>query len=137
MVRTSLARSARYDDIARRVESEALKFDDYIEKVICRVESDYAFIRITIPDTLSNSAIPFILKNHLTMLAARTGGASIGVWGFGPGYSSGGESLPSFAVKVLGYNYHRVKEIAERFRKRLAANPRIADVDIDRSWSGH
>jgi multidrug efflux pump subunit AcrB len=126
----------RYDEIARRVESEALTFSAYVEKVICRVEPRYAFVRITIADSVAGSAIPFIIKSHLTALAARTGGASITVWGFGPGYSSGGESPPSFAVRVLGYNYYRVRELAERLRERLQANPRITDVEIDRSWSG-
>ena len=126
----------RYDEIARRVESEALKFSAYAEKVICRVEQHYAFVKITISDSGAASAVPFIIKSHLMAFAARTGGASVSVWGFGPGYSSGGESPPSFAVRVLGYNYNRVREIAGRLRARLEANPRVADVDIDRSWSG-
>ncbi len=126
----------RCDDIAKAVESEALSFGAHIEKVTCLVEQDYAFIRITIPDARASTEIPFIVKNRLTKLASQTGGASIGIWGFGPGFTSGGETPPTFAVRVLGYNYERVKVIAERIRTRLEANPRIADVDINRSWTG-
>ena len=125
----------RSDEIARSVESTVLAFGDRVEKVTTQVSTGSTIIRITVPDSLAGTAAPYLIKNDLTMLAARTGGATIGVWGFGPGFSSGGESAPSFAVRVLGYNYLKVKEIADVFRRRLEENPRIADVDIDRSWS--
>jgi hydrophobic/amphiphilic exporter-1 (mainly G- bacteria), HAE1 family len=125
----------RSDEIARRVESTVLAFGDRVQKVTTRVSNGSTIIRITVPDSLAATSAPYLIKNNLTMLAARTGGATIGVWGFGPGFSSGGESAPSFAVRVLGYNYLKVKEIADVFRRRLEENPRIADVDIDRSWS--
>ena len=125
----------RSDEIARKVESTVLAFGDRVEKVTTHVSNGSTIIRITVPDSLATAEAPYLIKNDLLMLAARTGGATIGVWGFGPGFSSGGESAPSFAVRVLGYNYLKVKEIADVFRRRLEENPRIADVDIDRSWS--
>jgi multidrug efflux pump subunit AcrB len=125
----------RYDEIARRMEAEALSFGDQVEKVTCQVLPHSAIVCIEMPRSLAETAVPFSIKNHLTVLAARTGGASIGVWGFGPGFSSGEDNAPTFAVRVLGYNYGRVKDIAETFRQRLEVNPRIANVDIDRSWS--
>jgi multidrug efflux pump subunit AcrB len=106
-----------------------------VEKVTTHVTAGSTIIRVTVPDSLAATEGPYLIKNNLTMLAARTGGATIGVWGFGPGFSSGGETAPSFAVRVLGYNYLKVKEFADTFRRRLEENPRIADVDIDRSWS--
>jgi hydrophobic/amphiphilic exporter-1 (mainly G- bacteria), HAE1 family len=130
---TSLERS---DDVARKVEATALAFGSRAGQVTTNVSSGMTVIRIAIPDSPAATDVPYRLKNDLTMLAAGTGGASIGVWGFGPGFSSGGESAPSFAVRVLGYNYLKVKAIADQFQQRLAANPRIADVDIDRSWGG-
>ena len=129
---TSLDRS---DEIARQVEATALAFGDRVEKVTTQVSAGVTSIRIAVPAALAGSEVPYQIKSNLTMLAARTGGATIGVWGFGPGFSSGGETAPSFAVRVLGYNYLKVKGIADVFRRRLEENPRIADVDIDRSWS--
>ncbi len=126
----------RYDEVARSVERAALAFGNQVGNVTCQVTGHSTYVRIEVPDSLASSTVPFSIKSTLTVLAARTGGASIGVWGFGPGFSSGGESVPSFAVKVLGYNYRKVKMIAETLRQRLEANPRIADVDIDRSWTG-
>jgi HAE1 family hydrophobic/amphiphilic exporter-1 len=125
----------RYDEIARSVEAVALSFGDHVGKVTCQVLPHSALVRIEVPRSLAQAAVPMLIKNDLTLLAARTGGASIGVWGFGPGFSSGGENAPTFAVRVLGYNYVRVKEIAETLRQRLEVNPRVSNVDVDRSWS--
>lgn len=125
----------RSDEIATQVESTALALGEAVEKVTTHVSPQSTIIRISIHDRYVATPVPYVLKNHLTMLAARTGGASISVWGFGPGFASGGENAPTFAIRVLGYNYLRVKEIAGAFSRRLEANPRIADVDIDRSWS--
>lgn len=124
----------RYNQIALDVEQEVLQQTAGIAKVTTRVQPDYAVVRVDITDAAANTAFPFELKNRLVVFAAQTGGATISVSGFGPGFYSGGESAPSFYVKVLGYNYNRVKEIAERFRERIERNPRIAEVDIDRSF---
>jgi len=124
----------RYNEIAEGIEKEVLQSRRKIEKVTTKVLPDYAVVRIDIPDSIANTAFPFELKNRLVIFAAQTGGATISVSGFGPGFYTGGESAPSFYVKVLGYNYNRVKEIAERFRERIERNPRVAEVDIDRSF---
>lgn len=124
----------RYNQIALDVEQEVLQQTTGIAKVTTRVQPDYAVVRIDISEGAANTAFPFELKNRLVVFAAQTGGATISVSGFGPGFYSGGESAPSFYVRVLGYNYNRVKEIAEHFRERIERNPRIAEVDIDRSF---
>jgi len=124
----------RYDQIASSVEREVVRHSPGVKKITTRVQSDYAVVRVDIDDSTALTSFPFELKNDLVVFAAQTGGASISVGGFGPGYYSGGESSPSFYVKVLGYNYPKVKEIAETFRESIEKNPRIAEVDIDRSW---
>lgn len=124
----------RYNQIAEEIEREALQAKEGIEKVTTRVLPDFAVVRIDISESMANTALPFELKNRLVVFAAQTGGATISVSGFGPGFYSGGEAAPSFYVKVLGYNYSKVKEIAERFRETIERNPRIAEVDIDRSF---
>ncbi len=124
----------RYNQIALDIENEVLREGGGINKVTTRVLPDYAVVRIDISDEAAQTALPFELKNRLVVFAAQTGGATISVSGFGPGFYSGGESSPSFYVKVLGYNYNKVREIAESFRERIEENPRIAEVDIDRSF---
>lgn len=125
----------RSDGLARRVEGTVLAFGDTVDKVTTHVSNRGTIIRVALSDRYASTPAPYLVKNALTMLATQTGGATMGVWGFGPGYSSGGESAPSFAVRVLGYSYTGVKEIAAIVQRRLTMNPRIADVDIDRSWA--
>lgn len=125
----------RANETARTVEAAALAFGSVVEKVTAHVTSGATYVRTAVPESLAATEVPLLIKDRLTMLAARTGGARIGVYGFGPGFSTGGDTGPSFAVRVLGYNYVRVREFAEVLRRRLEENPRIADVDIDRSWS--
>jgi multidrug efflux pump subunit AcrB len=124
----------RYDEVARMIEREVFSDRAGVSRVTTRVVDDYASVRIDFDENAAMTALPYIMKNRLTVLAAQTGGASISVMGFGPGFYSGAESSPSFYVKVLGYNYTKVKELAAQFKERLERNPRIAEVDIDRTF---
>jgi HAE1 family hydrophobic/amphiphilic exporter-1 len=124
----------RYDEVAAAIEREVRVQSQGVKKVTTRVVDDYASLKVDFDDSSAVTAIPYEMKNRLTVFAAQTGGATISVAGFGPGFYSGGESAPSFYVKVLGYNYNRVKEIAEQFKQKIERNPRIAEVDIDRSF---
>jgi multidrug efflux pump subunit AcrB len=63
-----------------------------------------------------------------------TGGASISVSGFGPGFSTSGASYFQYNVKLTGYNYERVKSIASSYREWIERDPRINSVDINRSF---
>ncbi len=82
----------------------------------------------------SNTSFPYILKNYITSYATRLGGVDTYVYGFGPGFSNsiGGVS-GMFNVIVKGFNYEKVKSIAERFRDIVKRNPRVDNVDIDKS----
>ncbi len=124
----------RYDDVARLIEREVQFAPEGVSRMTTRVVDDYASVRVDFDETAALTVLPYVMKNRLTVLAAHTGGATISVSGFGPGFYSGGESAPSFYVKVLGYNYAKVKELAEQFKQRLERNPRIAEVDIDRTF---
>jgi HAE1 family hydrophobic/amphiphilic exporter-1 len=124
----------RYDQVAAAVEREIQTNAHGVKKFTTRVTGELASVRVDFDDSAAATAIPYEMKNRLTVFAAQTGGATISVSGFGPGFYSGGESSPSFYVKVLGYNYNKVKEIAEKFKERIERNPRIGEVDIDRSF---
>ncbi|HLP82546.1 MAG TPA: efflux RND transporter permease subunit, partial [Nitrosomonas sp.] len=123
-----------YNQVTKEIEREALQDSVGIEKITSRVWNDYAVVRIDIKDKWANLALPYILKNRLIVFASQTGGSTVSVSGFGPGFYSGGESSPSFSIKVLGYDYNKVKELAEQFRQTIEQNPRVAEVDIDRSF---
>lgn len=126
----------RMNDLCFKIESEILAYRKDIKSVIAQVRSEEsAFIRINFTKEQAYSSFPYMLKNYLTAYATRLGGLYVSVMGFGPGFSSGygGGSFTS-TVTIKGFNYKKVKEIAVQFKNRIITNPRIDNVDIDRSY---
>jgi hydrophobic/amphiphilic exporter-1 (mainly G- bacteria), HAE1 family len=127
---------ARYDTVAQRIESEVRSQDSGVTKVTTKLVPDQALFRVEFTDSAATTALPYSLKERLTVLGEKIGGAAVGVYGFGPGFYTGsGGGGGTFTVRVLGYNYLKVRSIAEDLRSRLARNPRVARVDIDRSYA--
>ncbi|NIN72502.1 MAG: MMPL family transporter [Gemmatimonadetes bacterium] len=62
-------------------------------------------------------------------------GAEVRVYGFGPSFYGGGGSPPTYTIKLLGYNYEIVREIAEDLARRLSRFNRVREVDTNvSSW---
>ena len=78
------------------------------------------------------TAVPLEMQEALTQRAVLIGGASVGVYGDGPGFSSGGGggSFASFRMNVLGYSYEGVGAIAEDLKTRLERITRVREVRI-------
>lgn len=77
------------------------------------------------------------LKNKLIQRAIDWGGVDWNIYGVGRGFSNAtGESLPSFRVKLKGYNYDELERLAEDVASKLLVHPRIKEVNTnDRiSW---
>ncbi len=122
----------KINEFTKQVERSLLPDIKYIKLITARVAEGYANIRVDFPDSIANTAVPYIIKNRLTSIAAQTGGFDVSVSGFGPGYYSGGESAPNFQIEIKGYNYNKVKEIAELLNSNLKDNPRVDNIKIDR-----
>lgn len=85
------------------------------------------------------TAIPLQVQEELTARAIYVGGASIYVAGQGPSFSSGGgvSSMSSFRIRVLGYSYAAVQELAEDLKGRLENITRVRNVQITSGgWFG-
>ncbi len=128
----------RADDIARTFEEKVVGLPG-VKRVSTYVYPERVRIRIDFPKAVQLSAYPLILKEQLSVLASRFAGVAIGVYGFGPGFSTGlGGSAPNFRIQVLGYNYNEVKRIAEAVGRKLQRNPRVRDINTSGSgywWS--
>ncbi|MGH7720006.1 MAG: efflux RND transporter permease subunit, partial [Gemmatimonadaceae bacterium] len=83
--------------------------------------------------------IPPAIKEQLVAYSLEFGGAEVRVIGYGPSFYGGGSSPPNYSIKVLGYNYETVREIAEELGRRLQRFSRIRDVDTNASgrWYQH
>ena len=79
--------------------------------------------------------LPQLLQERLTQRAVFVGGASVSVQGDGPGFSSGygGGGSVSFRIKLLGYSYAGVENLALDMKRRLERISRIQNVDINSS----
>jgi HAE1 family hydrophobic/amphiphilic exporter-1 len=60
-------------------------------------------------------------------------GAEVRVQGFGPSFYGGGGSPPQYNIQILGYNYEKVRDIADDLGRRLTRMSRIRDVDTNAS----
>ncbi len=126
----------RINKLSSDLEKEILAYKKNIKVVIANVtDPESAYLKVEFTPEQSNGSFPFLLKNYVTAYATRLGGVDSYVYGFGPGFSNaGGGSSSMFNITVKGFNYERVKEIAEKFRDRIKRNPRVDNVDIDRSY---
>ncbi len=97
----------------------------------------YAQVVIEFLEDTENGSLPYVLKNKLIQRSLDWGGVDWNVYGVGRGFSNAaGESLPSFRVKLKGYNYNDLKFLAEELSSKLLTHPRIKKVNTnDRiSW---
>ncbi|HUF28219.1 MAG TPA: efflux RND transporter permease subunit [Gemmatimonadaceae bacterium] len=122
----------RADDLARFFE-EKLKAMPELERFRTTVRPSNAQIRITFPDSLENTMVPLAIYDHLAAYSYQFGGTDVRVTGVGRAFYGGGGSPPNYSVKILGYNYETVHEIAEGLADRLTRFTRIRDVDINSS----
>lgn len=78
------------------------------------------------------TAIPLEMEERLTQRAVFIGGASVSVRGSGPGFSSGygSSSMASFRIRVMGYSFSGVEQMALDLKERLERIPRVRNVDI-------
>ena len=78
------------------------------------------------------SALPLEMEERLTQRAVFIGGASVSVRGQGPGFSSGygSSSMASFRIRVMGYSFSGVEQMAIDIKERLERIPRVRSVDI-------
>ncbi len=122
------------DDIARFFENK-LREVDFVERFRTNVQPLYASIRVTFPDSIENTDAPVVLKEQLSEYAVAFGGTNVMVAGYGPSFGGGGfgGSSPNYTIKILGYNYEQVREIAEDLAVRLKRFSRIRDVDTNSS----
>lgn len=111
-----------------------------VEMVQAQGGADYASMTVVFDDAAAMTAIPLALQEEVTARAALIGGASVNVSGRGPGFSNGGGSggIASFRVKILGYSFTGVEQVALDLKARLERIPRVRSVDINAAgfWGG-
>ncbi len=127
------AMAGRFEDQLRRyLDADSLTAAG-IKKFVTRLEENQGSIRVFFAEK-SAPNLPYLVKADMTAIGARIGGAKIGVYGYGPGFYSGGNEISSFRVKALGYNYEKLKDICAAFKEELQKNPRVDNCRIDKAF---
>ncbi len=105
----------------------------YQKDVGTRIRENSADMEIKFPPKIEFSAYPYILKQELIQLATNMAGIGVGVWGFDPeGYyysPSAGSFLP-YSIEIKGYDFWKLKRLAEALKRSLLLHRRIQDVEI-------
>jgi HAE1 family hydrophobic/amphiphilic exporter-1 len=103
-----------------------------VEQVRAQTMGAAAMMRVLFTREDELSAIPLEMEERLTQRAVFVGGASVSVRGQGPGFSSGfgSSSMASYRIRVLGYSFSGVEQMAMDLKERLERIPRVRNVDI-------
>jgi HAE1 family hydrophobic/amphiphilic exporter-1 len=136
-IRITLPRGSdleRTDELALFFE-ERLSALPEVERFTTQVTGTYASIRVSFPDELENTSVPPAIKEQMVAYSLGFSGAEVRVYGFGPSFYGGGGSPPNYSIKILGYNFEEVRNIAEDLGSRLTRMSRIRDVDTNASGS--
>jgi len=122
----------RTDELARSFEARLGSMPE-IERYETQVMANYALIEAYFPDELELTSVPVAIKDQMVAYSYGFSGVDVRVYGFGPSFYGGGSSPPNYRLKVLGFNYLTVRDIAEEIAGRLERFSRIRDVDPNAS----
>ena len=122
----------RMDELVQFFEDRLRQMPE-IDRFRTQVRPGFANTRVTFPEELENTTIPPAIKDQLYAYSLGFSGAEVRVTGYGPSFYGGGGSPPNYSITVLGYNYLKVRDIAEDLGRRLLRQPRIQDVDTNAS----
>ena len=123
---------AHTDELARAVESRLRSFPG-MGRVITHVHPHAAQIRLVFTDSLRDTGIPIGIKHQMEAYSQSLGGVDAHVHGFGPSFSGTSGAPPSYSIEVRGYNFERVRDIADDLADRLRRFARVRDVDTNAS----
>ena len=124
------------NEITTKIEKRLDKYMEYIQNYYTFLQENTGQLTIYFNDEFKYSSFPYLLKAELISYFAEFGGLHAIVFGYGDPYSAGSSFYNSsnFDVRVLGYKYNKVKDIALELKEKLEENPRIDNVDINSSW---
>lgn len=122
----------RVDDLTRYFEDRLASIPE-VDRFVTQVYPTYSRTRVTFPGELEMTGIPEAIKEQLLAYSYRFGGMDVRVFGYGPSFYGGGGSPPNYSIQVNGYNYEKVREIADDLGQRLEMFSRIREVDTNSS----
>lgn len=125
----------RTEEFTRFFENR-LRAMPQVRRFETRVQPTSSRIHVTFPKEIENTQIPVGIKDQLFAYSLQFSGVDVRVTGYGPSfYGGGGGYSPQYRIQVLGYEYLKVKEIAEGVGSRLERLSRVRDVNTNAALS--
>ena len=117
----------------RELEQIVLRNYPEVEQVTAQSWGTSARMSVLFTQDGAFSGRPQELEEYLTQRAVLIGGASVSIFGQGPGFSSGfgSAAIQTNRIRVLGYSYEGVERLALDLKERLEKIPRVRDVNIN------
>ena len=122
----------RTDQLVRFFEERVGQMPQ-VEQYTSLVYGNRGSMEITFLDSIENTQIPVAIKEEMVAYSHTFTGAEVRVYGYGNSFYGGGGSAPNYAIQVLGYNYEKVRDIAEEIGRRVGGLNRVQEVDTNSS----
>ena len=122
----------RTDELVGFFEDKIARLAE-VDRYASLVRGTFGVVHVTFPDSLETTYVPVAIKEQMEDYSHSFTGADVRVYGYGPSFYGGDASAPNYRLTVLGYNYERVRDIAEDLGARLARMARIVEVDTNAS----
>lgn len=123
------------DKIVSNYETLAKPYEHSFDYYEARMSEYFgASIRFVIKPEYLLDVAPYYFFGEAMYLAARTGNVATSVSGFGDGISTGfGGTSSSHTIRLNGYSYDELLDLAKEIQRRLEKNRRVREVDINSS----
>lgn len=136
---------AEFEDVKNAIikfEKIALE-KPYQKEVNTTISRRTAYMQVTFPEEIENSAFPVQLKQELVGVATNLAGIGVYVSGFDQEpywYNPDtGSNLP-YNIHIKGYNFEKLMEVAYGLKRNLLSHRRIKDCEVqtdkDMWWGG-
>ena len=120
-----------------RTDALARYFDDHLRKIpeveewTTTVGTLNANITVYFPDSLEYTYAPYMVFDDLSAVGNTFAGPGFSVYGSGKSFNTGGGigSMGSQRIQIFGYNFEKVREIADGIAQMLRSYPRVLNVD--------
>ena len=123
----------RTDEFTRFFEDRLSTMPE-VRRFVTTVAETSSRIHVTFPPEIERTHVPVGIKDQLFAYSLGFSMVDVYVTGYGPSfYGGGGGGAPNYRIEVLGYNYLRVRDIAEDLGGRLERMPRVREVNTNAS----
>ena len=123
------------DDIFKRFENSINQYKE-VDKYITNVYSGQnGLMSIYFTPEAQENGFAYKIKSKIIQISNEMSGVEWSIYGVGQGFSqnTNDTEIPTFRIKMVGYNYNELEKQATDLKNILEKHPRIQEVNINTS----